>query len=118
MNKEVKFEEYQDKCCWKKGRWCKPFNTIEFHRVECKSLECPFWCLRNIDRKDRKMSTDPNGMTGRLNLKISKKDFCKYADVCLIDQNLDSNLCIYCKSRVELDVRLLLDIANRERSKE
>jgi hypothetical protein len=54
----------------------------------------------------------------RLNLKISKEDFCKYTDKCLIDQNLDRNLCIYCKWRVELDIRLLLDTANRERNKE
>ncbi len=54
MSKEVKFEEYQDKCPWKQGRWCKPFNTIDFNRIECKSLECAFWCLRNIDRKDGK----------------------------------------------------------------
>jgi hypothetical protein len=50
MSKEVKFEEYQDKCPWKQDRWCKPFT---FHRVECESSECPFWCLRNIDRKEK-----------------------------------------------------------------
>jgi hypothetical protein len=64
------------------------------------------------------MSTNQTGMAGRLNLKISKEDFCTHVDKCLIDQNLDSNLCIYCKWRVELDVRLLLDIANHERNKE
>jgi hypothetical protein len=54
MNDEVEFEEYQEKCPWKQGRWCKPFNGITSHRVKCKSLECPFWCLRNIHKKDEK----------------------------------------------------------------
>jgi retron-type reverse transcriptase len=45
-----------------------------------------------------------------------KEDFCTHVDKCIIDQNLDSNLCIYCKWRVELDVRLLLDIANHKRN--
>jgi hypothetical protein len=53
MSKEAKFEEYQDKCPWKEGRWCKPFNRSAIHRLECESLECPFWCFRNIDKKDR-----------------------------------------------------------------
>lgn len=68
------------------------------------------------------MSKGPAGTMGkykprnRLNVTISKKDFCKVYDKCLIDQNLERNLCIYCKWRIELDVRLLLDIADRERN--
>ena len=53
----------------------------------------------------------------RLNITISKKDFCCAFDKCLIEQNLDQSLCIYCKWRMELDVRLLLDIADRERNR-
>jgi len=64
------------------------------------------------------MSKGPAGTTGKykptkhLNLKISKKDFCKWHDKCLIKQNLDRTLCMYCKWRTELDVRLLLDIVD------
>jgi hypothetical protein len=69
------------------------------------------------------MSKGPTGtgnkyvVTRRLNLKISKKDWCKYLDKCLIEENLDQSLCIYCKWRIELDVRLLLDIKAHEKEK-
>jgi hypothetical protein len=53
MSKEVKFEEYQDKCPWKQDRWCSPLNRNAADRVKCESSECPFWCLRNIDRKEK-----------------------------------------------------------------
>ncbi len=66
------------------------------------------------------MSKGPSGYRpkNRLNVTISKEDFCRFTSKCLIDQNLDRNLCIFCKWRVELDVRLLLDIANRKRNGE
>jgi hypothetical protein len=66
------------------------------------------------------MSTEPTGTTGKyspkrhLNLQISKKDWClKWREgtlFCLIEQNMDRSLCLYCKHRKPLDVHgMLLD---------
>lgn len=70
------------------------------------------------------MSKGPAGTTGsynpknRLNVKITKEDFCLFADVCLIDSNLDRNLCLFCEHRDPIDIKQLLYAANCERNKE
>lgn len=66
------------------------------------------------------MRTEPAGTTGEynpkrhLNLKIGKKDWCsKYRPgslYCMIDQNFDNKLCLYCKFRKPLNIPgMLLD---------
>lgn len=48
----VKFEDYQKKCPWKYGRWCKPaHDTIG---IKCKASDCPFWCLRHVIKRSDK----------------------------------------------------------------
>ena len=48
----MEFKEYQDKCPWKLGRWCKPLIDVG-ERVKCEPSECPFWGLRDIIRKEK-----------------------------------------------------------------
>ena len=70
------------------------------------------------------MSKGPAGTTGKysptrhLNLKIYRKDWCsKYRPgtlYCRIAQNLDSNLCMYCKHRKPLDVQGMLNDWEKE----
>jgi len=65
------------------------------------------------------MSTDPTGTTGkyspnrRLNLQISKEDWClKWRNgtlYCRIEQNIDNHLCLYCKFRKPLDIQGMLE---------
>ena len=51
-----------------------------------------------------------------LNVEIHKEDFCKVYNECLIDLNLDRNLCIFCEHREPLDVMRILDKQNAERN--
>ncbi|MHA1817339.1 MAG: hypothetical protein ACTSX1_15160 [Candidatus Heimdallarchaeaceae archaeon] len=60
------------------------------------------------------MRTEPAVTDGRytptrhLNMKISKKDWCsKYRPgslYCMVEQNLYTDLCLYCKFRKPLDI--------------
>ena len=74
--------------------------------------------------KGLKMSKGPSGTSGKyspkrhLNLKISKKDWClKYSSgtlYCRIDQNMDNDLCLYCKHRKPLDIQGMLNDWEKE----
>jgi len=47
------FEECQDKCPWKQGKWCKPMNIgMSTGRTLCEESNCPFWCLKDINKKE------------------------------------------------------------------
>lgn len=51
-----------------------------------------------------------------LNLKISKKDWCKTyrPETCRIDQNMDRNLCLYCEHRRLLNIPEMINDWEKE----
>ena len=69
------------------------------------------------------MSTEPTGAgsnwiaKNHLNLKISRKDFCRKPD-CIIDLNMDRNLCFFCKWAKKLDMYKMLQEEDCERNGE
>ena len=70
------------------------------------------------------MSTEPAGVDGKfephqhLNVSVSREEWCDYHEICKIDRNCDRNLCIYCKHRKPLDIKLMLDLEYYERKKQ
>ena len=70
------------------------------------------------------MSTEPTETEGkyspkrRLNLKIYKKDWCRRYIAgtlyCRVEQNIDNDLCLYCKHRRPLDIRGMLNDWEKE----
>lgn len=47
-----------------------------------------------------------------MNLKIKKNMICLYPGKCLIDNNINNELCLYCKYRKDIDIPKMLNEMN------
>ena len=50
----------------------------------------------------------------RLNVKFTRKDWCSYKGVCMVNRLVDNenDICLKCKYRIALDVPKILEDAN------